>query len=79
MRVVCTSGRVLEIPDHHSVFIPRGEYQDGQIIDPETVEFDVEQAGTALRTGLRIIVDNRVETVLSAVSLSLCICSSSTR
>ncbi len=62
MTVMTESGRQLKIPAHHPVYTPVGEYRDGDRVDPETVDVEVDRAGLIVR-GEKIIVDNRVEVV----------------
>lgn len=65
MRVKCKSGKVLTIPHHDPVFVPVGNYREGDTVDPETVEFESGRATAVLERGQRIIVDNTVEIVES--------------
>lgn len=62
MTVTTESGRRLTIPAHHPVFTPRGDYRQGDVIDPGTVDVDSDRAD-GLTPRQRIIVDNRVEVV----------------
>jgi hypothetical protein len=62
MTVTTESGRRLQIPSHHTVFEPVGDYRTGQAIDPETVNVFADRAVNLL-PGRHIIVDNRVEVV----------------
>lgn len=62
LSVKCRSGRVLDIPSHHTVFSPVGQYHDGDVVDPATVDVAITIA-TALHRGHVLIVDNRVEVV----------------
>lgn len=63
MRVKCRSGLALTIPCHHTVFTPVGDYQEGDVVDPTTVDFEADRAPVVLEPGRRIIVDNKVEVV----------------
>lgn len=65
MLVSCKSGRVLDVPAHHSVFAPVGNYKEGDLIDPSAVEVEPGLASAALRPGYLFIVDNRVEAVVA--------------
>lgn len=63
VRVRCRSGKELEIPCHHAVFTPVGDYQEGDVVDPSTVRVETDRAPVVLERGRLIIVDNRVEVV----------------
>lgn len=63
--ILCNSGCATAIPDDDPVYIPTGNYRDGDVIDPETVEFETALAGDACQPGSRIIINNRVEVIRS--------------
>lgn len=60
MRARFRSGREMEIPDHHTVFVPEDACQEGDVIDPSTVHLLPTRPGRA-RPGQKLIVDNIVE------------------
>jgi hypothetical protein len=63
MRVKFESGRVLQIPARHHVYVPVGGYSDGDPVDPATVDFEADYAERLVRQGQKLIVDNVVEVV----------------
>lgn len=65
MTVTTASGRNLCIPARHPVFEPVGVYEDGDRVDPVTVDVTSGRADSVLCPGTLIIVDNKVETVVS--------------
>lgn len=62
MRLVCVSGRVMDLAARERVYQPLGQYRDGDLIDGVTVDF-VTCLVSDCRRGTRLIIDNRVETV----------------
>lgn len=68
MIVRTESGRRLTIPIHHTVFAPVGQYRQGDRVDPETVEVAPGRP-SLLRTGDRIIIDNKVEVVAEVATV----------
>lgn len=63
--IQCESGRALAIPGDDPVFRPKGDYQSGDVIDPETVDFDSLWAEDGCQPGSQIIYNNQVEVIQS--------------
>lgn len=63
LTVSCRSGRILSIPAHHPVFVPLGDYREGDTVDPLTVAFQQDRAFLFLMPGLKLIVDSKVEII----------------
>jgi hypothetical protein len=63
-----SSGRALDVPDHHYVFVPtESGCQEGDPIDPETVPCRPRWT-KSVGPGTRVIVDNKIEVVAAATS-----------
>ena len=63
MKAKCRSGKELDIPRHDPVFVPVGDYREGDVVDPQTVEFESGLAQAVLEIGQKIIVDNTVKVI----------------
>lgn len=67
MRARFKSGREMDIPDHHTVFTPVGDCQEGDRVDPATVDVAPESP-TLARPGQKLVIDNVIE-VLDLVTV----------
>jgi hypothetical protein len=62
--VSCRSGRVVEVPAHHNIFVPVGAaHREGDLVNPATVDVEADVAFRVLRPGCLFIVDDVVEVV----------------
>jgi hypothetical protein len=62
--LICASGRTLTVPNRDLVYVPVGDYREGDAVDYATVDFVARRVSSCV-PGTLLIVDNRVEKVVS--------------